>query len=83
MSLTVGFVLLIGDQASDQDWVLNLPKTKDKGTSNFPCYDLKHLIPYFNIFTLLEEDPVAKMHYEPNPESPNRESSGSCLAVSI
>lgn len=31
VSLTVGFVLLIGDQASDQDWVLNLPKTKDKG----------------------------------------------------
>lgn len=34
-SLTVGFALLIGDKASDQDWVLNLPKAKDKGALRF------------------------------------------------
>ena len=28
-----GMRLLIGDQASDQDWLLNLPKTTDKGAS--------------------------------------------------
>lgn len=27
-----GARLLIGDQASDQDWVFNVPKTTDKGT---------------------------------------------------
>lgn len=28
-------MLLIGDQASDQDWLLNLPETKDKGALRF------------------------------------------------
>lgn len=31
-----GARLLIGDQASDQDWVLNVPETTDKGTSQQP-----------------------------------------------
>lgn len=39
--------MLIGDQASDQDWVLNVPETKDQG-----AFD-SHFVPLF-FFRILD-----------------------------
>lgn len=44
-SLTVGCALLIGDQASDQDWLLNLPETKDKGALRSSQFVPSHVVP--------------------------------------
>lgn len=64
-SLTVGFVMLIGDQASDQDWVLNLPETKDKGALRF---FLLRPIPYefWRERTIREDKRAQRRNLEPS-----------------